>query len=120
MPKKRSAPIARVAPLPEEGFLREPTSPLSLEERAALRAFFNSALWKKVWANAMAGAPPSTPTGLDGPMGGVIANNRLHQMQGWELLKAALASQVEERIPRASRPPDNYPKSLEIDTGVKQ
>lgn len=108
MPKK-GASIAGVAPLPEEGFLREVSEPLNLDERKALRELFASALWKKVWKNAQLGAPSCLLLGLDGALGGVIANNRIHQMQGWELFKAALAKQVMDPVPRAPRPVDNYP-----------
>lgn len=119
MAKTRGAQKLGVAPLPEEGFLREGSISLSLTERQQLRGFFASDLWKKVWHNAQLGAPSVIAPGLDGPLAGTIASNRLHQMQGWELFKAALASQIEERVLRPGRPPDNYAKPLEIEPAKK-
>lgn len=117
MPKKKSALIAGVAPLPEEGFLREAYNPLTLEERQELRTIFSSPLWRKVWHNAQLGSPPSLVPGLDTALGGVIANNQIHRKQGWELFSAALASQVVEKVQRAPRPADSYDKPLEIQPG---
>lgn len=114
MPKK-GASIARVAPLPEEGFLREPAIPLNLEERQQLRAIFGSPLWQKVWRNALTQAPSCLVSGLDTELGGVVANNQIHRMQGWDKFRLALVAQIEDRVPRPPRPPDNYPNPLEID-----
>lgn len=115
MPKKKVAPNAGVAPLPEEGFLREVTAPLNLEERAALRAFFASDLWKKVWKNALAHQPKPVVASNNPQLTGILANNAFHVMQGWELCRASLAAQVEAQVPRPPRPADNYPSPLEIE-----
>ena len=115
MPKKKGAKIVGVATLPEEGFLREPAQPLSLEERKQLRAFFASDLWKKVWRNALTQAPGCALTGLDTALGGVIASNQIHRQQGWEKFRLALLAQIEDKVPRPPRPPENYPEELKVD-----
>ncbi len=116
MPKKTGALPANIAHLPEEEFLREPASPLSLEERQQLRAFFASPLWHKVWRNALTQAPsPTVPDG-NPQFTSILATNRLHQIQGWNHFRNALLAQIEDKIPRPPRPPENYPNPLEIQT----
>ncbi len=116
MPKKTGALPANIAHLPEEGFLREPAAPLSLEERQQLRAFFGSPLWQKVWRNALTQAPNSVVPEGNPAFTSIHANNRLYQMQGWDKFRLALLAQIEDKIPRPPRPPENYPNPLEIQT----
>jgi len=110
MPKKNPT-----VSLPDEEFLREASVPLSLEERAALRAFFVSDLWKKVWKNALIQYPSCVVSEANPTLTGILANNQMHRQQGWKKLRDALASQVEAQIPRAPRPADNFPNPLEIE-----
>lgn len=115
MPKKKLASIAGVAPLPEEGFLRETPTALTLTERQELRAFYGSELWKKVWRNALTLAPSSNIPDGNPQLTGILANNRFHQMQGWEKFRRALADQIQEAPQRPPRPVDDYSQPLEIE-----
>lgn len=111
---KRGAPIAGVAPLPGDGFLRETVNPLTLDERVALRSFLGSDLWKKVWRNAQVSAPGPMTGNLNSELGSKIANNRLHEMRGWEMLRAAIAVQIQDPVVKKVAVPENYPEGLEI------
>ena len=84
--------------------------PTVLEERQKLIGMFNDAAFQKAWHNAEMCKPTLFPEGLDGEHGGQIANNRLHQLQGWEMHKIALLRQVDDpkipHVPLAETYPD--------------
>lgn len=115
MPRK-GAKIAGVAPLPGDEFLRVSESPLTLDERQALRAIFQSPLWQKVWRNALSGKPVAYVHPNNPQFTGILANNQFHVMQGWELFRKALESQIADKIPKPSPPKEDYSKPLEIVT----
>jgi hypothetical protein len=113
---KTGAPIAGVAPLPGDGFLRELAIPLNVDERRALREMFTSSVFQKAWKNALTVSPSALVDGavLDSVLGSVKAVNRLHEIRGWEMFRAALAIQVMDKPLPKSRVPENYPEGLEI------
>jgi len=87
--------------------------PLDLKEREKLRGIISDPVFQKVIRNAHSKKPGVNPSGT-----GVaptercelIANNRLHQLQGWEMLEAAIFAQAEETVPRAFVPlKETYP-----------
>jgi hypothetical protein len=60
-------------------------------------------VFQKVIRNAHSKKPKTAPegTGVAGKENcQLIANNRLHQLQGWEMFEAALFAQAEEVVPR--------------------
>lgn len=85
--------------------------PLSHEERVELRKLFASDLYRKAFHNARL-MKPSAFAGteaLNGPLGGQIANNRLHQMQGWDQFEAALAVQALDPKPERKPLEETFP-----------
>lgn len=87
--------------------------PLDLKEREQLRKIISDPVFQKVIRNAHAKKPDVNP-----PNSGTyasefslqIANNRLHQLQGWEMFEAALFRQAEEAVPRTFVPlKETYP-----------
>lgn len=113
MTKKASASKAEVAPLPEEP-LRDSVTPLSLDERVALRAIFKNPVFVRAWKNAQCLRPScliaaeSADMTLNGPHGREIANNRLHEMRGWEMATAALLKQCNDPVLRAPVSTETY------------
>jgi hypothetical protein len=108
MPRQKGAK-AGVAPREvEDTIIREEPLVLTLEDRTALRTFFASAAFRKALHNARLSRPPVTAPGLDSALGGIVANNRLHQMQGWQMFEAALGRQVEDPKAPAPKAPDDY------------
>jgi hypothetical protein len=108
MPRKKGA-AAGVAPREvEDTIIREEPLVLTFEDRTALRAMFASAPFRKALHNARLSRPPVTAPGLDTALGGIVANNRLHQMQGWAMFESALGRQVEDPKPPAAKAPDDY------------
>lgn len=95
----------------EEAFLREPAVPLSHEDRTALRAMYESKAFKRAWANVKFGKPSAFPSELNGALGAIIANNRLHEIRGWELLEAALIRELNEPKPIIPRAQETWPDS---------
>lgn len=114
MPRKQAL-IPRVAPAAEEPVLRAPKIALSLEDRTALRAIFANPSYVKAWNNAQH-AKPSVFTGeLNSALGSVIANNRLHEIRGWEMFAAALHREIVDPVLKKPTAPDNYPDEGAID-----
>jgi hypothetical protein len=107
MPRKKSL-IAEVAPPPEATVLPEVPYLLSLSERTALRAMLTSPVFKKALHNARLRKPPLAPSGLDSALGGIIANNRLHQLQGWAMFEASLGKEVEDPKLAPPKATDDY------------
>jgi hypothetical protein len=108
MPRKSSLK-AGVAPREvEDTIIREEPVVLTLEDRTALRAMFASAPFRKALHNARLSRPPLTAPGLDSALGGIVANNRLHQMQGWAMFEAALGRMIEDAKPPLAKAPDDY------------
>ncbi len=101
----------------EEVFLRQPPVPLTHEDRAALRAFFDSQAFKRAWAIAKLSEPSvvvaadAVVGGLNGPQGAVIANNRFHELRGWKFFEAALLKQLADPMPVVPRAQETWPDS---------
>jgi hypothetical protein len=104
MAKKKSAP-----PKTEPPYERPLVFPLytfealTLEERVKFREFIVSPLFRKVIRNAFTKRPGVVPKGTGTAVlehSQLIANNRLHQIQGWEMFEAAFFSQAETIIER--------------------
>ena len=78
------------------------TSIVTLElnpvERRELRLMLNSPLFVKAWtiANTLKPSAARHDSAYDGQFGQQIANNKLHQILGWEMCAAALISLVNE------------------------
>jgi hypothetical protein len=108
MPRKKSLnpPLAKEA---EDTILREPPIPLTLEDRIALRAAFTSSWFKKALHNARLCKPGANVRELNTALGSVIANNRLHEIRGWEMFEAALALQVADPALPKVKIVDDYP-----------
>jgi len=107
---KKATLNAGVTPQPTEiDFLRAPPNPLTLEERTALRTFFASTAFRRAYHNIKLQEPSCLPPGdLSGPAGGAIANNRLHQQQGWKMFEAALLRQCSDPIPPREQPQEKW------------
>jgi hypothetical protein len=88
---------------------------LSLEEREALRDFFNSPLWEKVLNNARCEQPTNFPEGLNTALGLQIGNNQLHKKQGWQMFEVALVKQVMPPVQKKKAIPETYPDAGRID-----
>ncbi len=76
--------------------------PLLLAERERLREIINDPVMQLVIRNAHAQKPKTGPvkTGVFdlSEQSLLVANNRLHQLQGWEMFEAALFGQAEEAV----------------------
>lgn len=93
----------------EETILRAPVFPLTLDDRTALRAMYESQAFRRAWANVKL-AKPSVFTGeLNSALGAIVANNRLHEIRGWELLEAALLKELNEPKPPVTRKEETWP-----------
>lgn len=90
---------------------RKPAAPfvLDLKDRTRLASLLNDEVMQKALANAAALKPGVffVGSGLDAnatkdtAMATLMANNRLHQIQGWEMFEAALFRQIEDpKLPR--------------------
>lgn len=108
MPRK--GPLKPGVTLPAaEPILRAPRVQLSLEERTALRAVFATPAYVKAWNNAQHAKPGAFPVELNSALGAVIANNRLHEIRGWEMCVAALHREIIDPVLKKPTAPDNYP-----------
>lgn len=71
-------------------------------------------LMRKVWNNIRSFRPNSgiQKAELNSALGGVIANNRLHEMRGWDGFETAFILQAHDPKPVVkTQVPDNYPDS---------
>lgn len=104
----------------EEELKNRPMRPLVLDERIRLQQIFDDPVFRQAWSNAQAVKPSVVPIGLDTALGLQIGNNRLHQLQGWEMFKVALLRQTQE--PRLPPPKitDTYPDSGTIEADAAE
>lgn len=109
-----------VAPVAEETILREPKILLSLEERSALRVIFKTPAFVKAWNNAKLAKPGVFIGGLNEKRGKKIANNRLHEIRGWEMFEAALQRQILDPVLKKPAAPDDYPDAGLVDAPAKK
>lgn len=112
MPRKKSpvkdAPLA----LGADGMtVTVPVRPLVYEERLKLQQILNEPVFVQAWQNAQACRPSVMPLGLDTALGPQIGNNRLHQMQGWDMFRVAILKQVLDPVAARPKIADNYPDS---------
>ncbi len=94
--------------------------PLTWEERTRLRELFADPVFRKAWNNAQAAKPSVLAAGLEGPTGLQIGNNRLHQLQGWEMFRAALLREQLERKPAPARASDSFPDAGTMEAEAKR
>lgn len=85
--------------------------PLTVEERVELREIFNKPAYRKAFTNARLKKPSAfaPQDALNGEHGGQVANNRLHQIQGWEMFEVALAIQALDPLPPKKQVEESYP-----------
>lgn len=114
MPRQKGLKGVELVPQQIEEVLRPPAVPLSLEEREELRRVLGTPLMRKVWNNVRTFRPNSglSKAELNSELGGVFANNRLHEMRGWDAFETAFILQAhEQKAPARTPVPDNYPDS---------
>lgn len=107
MPRKTRLIVGLANP-PEATLLPDTPLVLSLEERTALRVMLTSPVFKKALHNARLRRPPLMAPGLNTALGGIIANNLLHQHQGWAMFEAAIGKEVEDPKLAPPKAPDDY------------
>ena len=101
---------AALAPrMNDEPFIPDLTQDLTPEEKGEFRAFTQGPIWKKIWARVCLEEPSLFPPGLDTALGPQIAINRLHQLQGWKLLKVALVKPIMAPLPKRKQLLESYP-----------
>lgn len=108
-----------LAPLATEPFIPELFQDFTPDERGDLRKFFESPLWKKVLMNVRTARPSLFPVGMDTPLAPQLAMNRLHQLQGWQLLEVALAQPILPPPPKRKQLVENYPDAGRNDFAMK-
>lgn len=118
MPRKSRVAKIPVVAQPETAEVRL-KSPLNSEERAKLRSLLDEPAFVKAWRNASLSKPHFFPQGLDTAQGLQIGNNRLHQLQGWELFRSALLRESMEPTIKPTPAKDNYPQSGTIEAHVQ-
>lgn len=114
MPKKKAL-NPEVAHRAEAGLLPEAKTLLTLDERNALKATFTSAGFKKLLQNVRLKKPSAFTPHLNEALGAQVANNRLHEIRGWELFEAALWVEIQDPGIRKTAPVENY---QEPDAGI--
>lgn len=83
--------------------------PLELKDRDKLKALLNDPVMQQVLGNISAvkpgvfyvGAGTEAHASKDPAMATLLANNRLHEIRGWEMFETALFAQCED--PKAAR-----------------
>ena len=98
--KKEKEPIVYERPLVFPLYSFEP---LTLEERVSFREFIASPLGRKVVRNTFSKRPGVVVKGVSTSaleQTAQATNNRLFQIQGWEMFEAALFSQAETILDR--------------------
>lgn len=109
MPKKSRLNVELADHQQREHFLPPVYLEYTPEERGELRKFFESPLWKKTLSNVRTARPPLFVGGTETPLGNQIANNRLHQLQGWQLFEVALARSILPEPPKRKQLTESYP-----------
>lgn len=94
-------------------------APLTEEERKQFVAILEGDVFRKVLARAMnmkpgafSGVSDASKCAADRVQS---ANDRLHEIRGWELFEHALYLQAQTPKPAAARTPENYPDQGLID-----
>ncbi len=110
MPRKPALKASPLVQEAEETLLRELPVPLSLEERQAFRVALKSPAFQKALRNIRLEKPSvhMTRDALNGTQGAVIANNKLHEIRGWEMFEAALGKQGLDPVITPAKPKEKY------------
>jgi len=112
MPKAKPKPKTPEPRVYERPAFFPPTAeePLTEVERQRFRQMIADPVFQKVIRNAWRYRPPTTPLGTGESVRDqnalLIANNRLHQLQGWEMFEAAVFSQTEVKIKLNKKTPE--------------
>jgi hypothetical protein len=104
--RPRALPLARIAALSDT-------------ERVALRGLLESPVFRKALARAQA-MRPSIFSGVSDAARSAAdraqtANDRLHELRGWEMLETALFYQAEAPKRKPERPEETFPNQGMID-----
>lgn len=105
--------------LEQEGVGNRSVLRLSFEQRVRLRQIFEDPVFVQAWQNAQACRPSVIPQGLDTALGLQIGNNRLHQIQGWELFRTALIRESMDPLPTPPRARDDFPDSGTLEAEIQ-
>lgn len=94
----------------DQKLVLEPAVPFSYEERVELRRVFESKAFKKALLNCRHGKPSADIpfSVLNSAIGGIVANNRLHEIRGWEKFERELARQANDPAAKLTVPVDDY------------
>ncbi len=86
-------------------------APLTDDERKQLKALLSDGVLRKALARVQNMKPSSfnAPSGIQG------ANDRLHEIRGWELYEHALFLQAETPKLKSEKPTETYPDQGLID-----
>lgn len=93
-------------------------SPLVMDERDRLNVIFKDPVFVKAFRNLRTMKPSvfiATPTMLAGAGGAQLANNRFHEIRGWEMFVAALLNQGKEPVVKKRTVLEEYPSSGTIE-----
>lgn len=86
--------------------------PFSGEERKRFREIIADPVFKHAIENAYAKKPSVYTDGTGTSKPDMLAgNNRLHQIQGWDMFEAALFAQAEEPFNKNKKPLEDYPNA---------
>lgn len=93
---------------------------LVLKERERLREILNDPIFVKAIERAANYKPGAFCAGIgsqinDPAASQLIANNRLHEIRGWELFERALYLQAEDPKPQKTKLEETYPDTGRID-----
>lgn len=93
-----------------------------MEERDELTKIFANPVFVKAWRNLRAVKPGVfiSQSALASPAGPQMANNRFHEIRGWEMFAAALLKQAKE--PEVKRTPakEEYPDAGTIEAEMRR
>lgn len=109
--------------LEENDLVEHQFSALVMEERNRLKEIFKDPAFVKAWRNLRAVKPGvfmANATTLAGPTGAQLANNRLHEIRGWEMFSAALINQCKEPVVKRKPVTEDYPDEGTIDAEMRR
>lgn len=118
MPKSKKPPYPVVAQ--PDGPTRPQATPLNYEERVHLSKLLSDPIFVMAWKNAELGKPPFFTASKEEAYYEQSCAQRLHQLQGWELFKAALLKQVDDPKPKPERLTESFPDSGTLEAEVKK
>lgn len=118
---RRVAPPQKANPVVVTEPLKLAFAPIVMEERNELAAMFANPVFVKAFRNAKSLRPSLWHGQFGGQFGQQGANNRLHELRGWEAFEIALLAQAQEpRVKPKGSPQENFPDSGTIDAAFKQ